>query len=152
MTSQNPINVDSMVGQSKCPICYKMKDSMFSFLCGHIVCGDVCKGLLPTVTQPLRSRIRDPVKCPTCTNVQGRATLRQIFFLVSPHTSQAPLKEAERQLKEVLEDKAERSRVIEELGKEIKQNSKSLAEINAHIDQLAKMRGKLTGEHRETTP
>ncbi|KAF8676597.1 hypothetical protein RHS04_06437 [Rhizoctonia solani] len=50
------------------------------------------------------------------------------------------------------EDKAERSRVIEELGKEIKQNSKSLAEINAHIDQLAKMRGKLTGEHRETTP
>ncbi|GAB1526321.1 hypothetical protein RhiTH_009488 [Rhizoctonia solani] len=66
--------------------------------------------------------------------------------------SQAPLKEAERQLKEVLEDKAERSRVIEELGKEIKQNSKSLAEINAHIDQLAKMRGKLTGEHRETTP
>ncbi|KAF8695768.1 hypothetical protein RHS03_07911, partial [Rhizoctonia solani] len=129
-----------------------MKDSMFSFSCGHIVCGDVCKGLLPTFRQPLRSRTHDPVKCPTCTNVQGRATLRRVFFLVSPHTSQAPLKEAERQLKEVSEDNAERRRVIEELNKEIKQKTKSLAKMNTHTDWLAKMLGKLTGEHGETTP
>ncbi|QRW26673.1 hypothetical protein RhiXN_01268 [Rhizoctonia solani] len=137
MTSQNPIDVDSMVGQSKCPICHEMKDSMFSFLCGHIVWETrYAQGSVTGEMPDLYERTGESNPAP------------DFLSGVAAHVTSS----SERGGEAVEGGFAERSRVIEELGKEIKQNSKSLAEINAHIDQLAKMRGKLTGEHRETTP